>query len=126
MTFWKQLWRVELVVVVCLLVYAAGLTVLLRIGAVAFASTPPTVEGLGLSFVLILWFGVLPAMVVFAPTYALLRAKGMVNFPIAVVVGLISGAVLVAVARMGAIALYALPSSVIVAMGVHAVMRRAR
>lgn len=111
---------------ICLLLYAAGLTVLLRVGAAVFSSTPPTIEGMGLAFALILWFGAVPALVLFGPTYTLLRTKGHVNYPIAVAVGLVSSIVLVAAVRMGAITLYAVPSSVIVAIGVHAVMKRIR
>jgi hypothetical protein len=124
--FWKQLWRVEAAVVICLLLYAAGLTGLLRVGAAAFSPAPPTTEAVVLVFALILWFGVVPAVVLFGPTYALLRAKGRVNYPIAVAIGLVSSVAVVAAARMGAIALYAIPSSVIVAVGVHAIMKRIR
>ena len=126
MTFWKQLWRVELVVVICLLLYAAGLTGLLRVGAAAFSSAPLTTEGVTLAFALILWFGVVPAVVLFGPTYTLLRTKGRINYPIAIAVGLLSSIALVAVARTGAIAAYAIPSSVVVAVGVHAIMKRIR
>jgi hypothetical protein len=125
-TYWKQLWRVELVVAICLLLYAAALTGLLRAGAVVFASAPPTTDGMAVVFALIVWFGVVPAIVLFGPMYALLRTKSHVNYPIAVAVALVSSIALVAVVRMGAIALYAIPSSIIVAVGVHAVMKRIR
>jgi hypothetical protein len=123
-TFWKQLWRVELAVAACLVVYAAALTALVRLGAAIFAPTPPSGDAIALSFFLLLWFSVLPAVLLFAPAYAFLRAKGAVNFPIAVAVGLLAPVVMLFLARSGLAAAYAIPSSVIVAIGVHAIMKR--
>ena len=91
-----------------------------------FSAAPPTIDGMALAFALILWFGVVPAVVLFGPTYALLRTKGHINYLIAAAVGFASSIALVAVVRMGAIALYAIPSSVIVAISVHAIMKRIR
>jgi hypothetical protein len=125
-TYWKQLWRVELAVAACLVVYAAGLTALVRLGAAMFAPAPPGGDAIALSFFLILWFSVLPAVVLFAPAYTFLRAKGAVNFPIAVAVGLLSPVLLLFLFRAGPAAIYAIPSSVIVAIGVHAIMKRTR
>ena len=124
MTFWKQLLRVELAAVTCLLVYAAILTGLLRVGAAVLSPAAPETDGLWLSFALILWFGVLPALLLFAPVYALLRAVGFASFPAAVIIGIVSGALFVALVRAGGGALFAIPSSVIVAVGVHAIMRK--
>ena len=126
MTFWKQLWRVELAVAASLVAYAAVLTALVRLGAAVFAPTPPSGDALALSFVLLIWFSVLPAVLLFAPAYTFLRAKGAVNFPISVAVGLLSPVVLLFLFRMGPAAVYAIPSSVIVAIGVHAIMKRMR
>jgi hypothetical protein len=69
---------------------------------------------------------VLPAVLLFAPAYTFLRARGAVNFPIAVAVGLLAPAVMLLLSRSGLAGMYAIPSSVIVAVGVHAIMKRMR
>ena len=122
-SYWGHLGRVELVVVACLLAYALVLTLVLGLGAAVFAPGPQTWEGFGLAFGLILWFGILPATLLFAPAYAFLRWRGWINLALAIIAGLACGLIFI---RAGPLALYAIASGVIVAICAHLVLRRMR
>lgn len=123
MSYWNHLWRVELVVILCLVLYGLGLTAVLGLGAAAFAPEPQLIDGAALSFALILWFGALPSILLFAPAYALLRWRGFINPGGAIVIGVLCGAVFL---RAGSLAIYAISTGVIVAAGTHAILRRMR
>ena len=122
-SYWNHLWRVELVVVLCLVLYGLGLTGVLGLGAAALAPGPQDIEGAALSFALVLWFGALPSILLFAPAYALLRWRGWINLASAIVIGVLCGAVFL---RAGSLAIYAISTGAIVAAGAHAILRRMR
>jgi hypothetical protein len=124
MGFGHQLLRAELIAIACLVAYAVALTGLLQLGAAAMSSVPRTFEEAMRSFVLVLWFSILPTVFLFAPAYAFLRAKGWANMPAAIVLGIASSAILVVLFRNGPMALYALPSGAVVGAATHWLMRR--
>jgi hypothetical protein len=121
LSYWGHLWRVELVVLLCLLLYALAFTALLGLGAAVFAPEGPSVDRAALPFALILWFSVLPAVLLFAPAYALVRWRGWTNLALALVIGAATGAVFL---RAGPVALYAIASAVIIAAAAHLILRR--
>jgi hypothetical protein len=123
MTFWKHLWRIELAAVICLVLYAAAFTGVLALGAGVFATDSATLEGAARSFALILWFSILPTMLFFAPFYALLARTGHTNFPVAIILGVLSSVALVMLFRNGAMALYAIPSGAVVGAATHAIAK---
>ena len=122
-SYWNHLWRVELVVILCLVLYGLGLTGVLGLGAAVFAPDSQATDGAALSFALVLWFGALPSILLFAPAYALLRWRGLINFASAMVIGVLSGAVFL---RAGSLAIYAVLTGAIVAAGAHAILRQMR
>ena len=124
MSFQQYLLRAELTAVLCLVLYGLALVGVLQLGAAAMASAAPTFEEAVRPFVLVLWFSILPTTALFAPSYALFHAKGWANMAAAIVLGIASSAVLVALFRNGAMALYALPSGAVVGAGTHFVMKR--
>ena len=124
MDFRHPLLRAELIAIACLVGYALALTGVLQLGAAAMSSAPRTFEEAMRSFVLVLWFSVLPTAFLFAPGYAFLYAKGWANMPAAIVLGIASSAILVVLFRNGAMALYALPSGAVVGAATHWLMRR--
>jgi hypothetical protein len=124
MGFQQHLLRAELTAVLCLVLYAAVLAGLLRLGAAAMASAPQAFEETARSFALVLWFSILPTTLLFAPAYALFHAKGWANLGVAIVLGLASSAILVALFRNGPMALYALPSGAVVGAATHLVMKK--
>ena len=123
MTYWKHLLRAEITAVLCLVLYAAALTAALGLGAAALSSDAQSTGEALRSFTLVLWFSILPTAFVFAPIYSFLRARAMANLVLAIVVGIMSSAVLVALFRNGAMALYALPSGAFVGAGTHFAMK---
>ena len=124
MGFQQHLLRAELTAILCLVLYGLALVGVLQLGAAAMSSAPPTFEEAMRPFVLVLWFSILPTTLVFAPSYALFHAKGWANMASAIVLGIASSAVLVALFRNGAMALYALPSGAVVGAATHFVMKR--
>jgi len=124
MGFQQHLLRTELTAILCLVLYGLGLVGVLQLGAAAMSSAPQTLEETVRPFVLVLWFSILPTTVLFAPAYALLHAKGWANMGAAIVLGIAASAVLVALFRNGAMALYALPSGAVVGAATHFVMKR--
>jgi hypothetical protein len=65
-------------------------------------------------FVLVLWFSILPTTLLLRAGLRAFHAKGWANMAAAIVLGIASSAVLVALFRNGAMALYALPSGAVV------------
>ena len=122
--FQQNLLRAELTAVLCLVAYGLALAGVLQLGAAALSSAPQTFEEAVRPFVLVLWFSILPTTLLFAPSYALFHAKGWANMAAAIVLGIASSAVLVALFRNGAMALYALPSGAVVGAATHFVMKR--
>ena len=126
MGFQQHLLRAELAAVLCLALYGVALAGILQLGAAAMSSAPQTLEEAVRPFVLVLWFSILPTTLLFAPGYALFHAKGWSNMAAAIVLGIASSAVLVALFRNGAMALYALPSGAVVGAATHWLMRPRR
>jgi hypothetical protein len=124
MGFQHHLLRAELAAVVCLVLYGLALVGAIQLGAAAMSSAPQTFEEAVRPFVLVLWFSILPTTALFAPSYALFHSKGWANMAAAIVLGIASSAVLVALFRNGAMALYALPSGAVVGAATHFVMKR--
>jgi len=123
MGYWSHLLRVEIAAIVSLLVYAAALTAVLALGSGAFSSEPQSSGEALRSFGLVLWFSILPTTFVFAPVYAFLHVRGATNVAAAIVIGILSSAVLVFLFRNGAMALYALPSGAFVGAGTYLILK---
>jgi hypothetical protein len=126
MGFQQHLLRAELTAVLCLALYGLALAAILQLGAAAMSTAPQTFEEAVRPFVLVLWFSILPTTLLFAPAYALFRAKGWANLAVAIVLGIASSAILVALFRNGAMALYALPSGAVVGAATHWLMKARR
>ena len=120
-SYWAHLWRVEVVVLICLLAYALAFTALLALGAGIFAPQGLPLDSAALPFALIVWFSVLPAILLFGPVYALLRWRGWANLALAIAIGAATGAVFL---RAGPLALYAIPSAIIIAVFAHLILKR--
>ena len=123
MRYWNHLLRVEIAAILSLFVYAAALTALIALASGALSSEPQSSGEALRSLGLVLWFSILPTIFLFAPIYAFLRLRRVANFVLAIVVGIMSSAVLVALFRNGSMALYALPSGAFVGAATHAVMK---
>ena len=123
LTYWDHLWRVEAVVVGCLVAYALVLTALLALGAAVFAPMLPSTDNATRSFALIVWFSVLPAILLFAPAYALLRWRGWVSLTTALIAALLPAILFI---RAPAFAVYFIPTSLAVAIGAHFLLKRFR
>ena len=122
-SYWQHLWRVEAVVVACLALYGLLLALLILAGAAVFAPSAPGMDGAGAPIGLVMWFGAIPLLVLFAPTYALLRWVGFANLPLALALGFLCA---FAFARSGPLALFAIPCCVMVAAAAHLVLKRVR
>jgi len=122
--FRQSLLRAELTAILCLVLYGIALAGLLQLGAAAMSPEPRSFDEAMRPFALVLWFSILPTTLVFAPLYALLHAKGWANMAGAIVLGLASSAILVALFRNGPMALYALPSGALVGAATHFAMKR--
>lgn len=120
--FRHLLLRVELTALLCLVVYAAALTAVLALGAALLSSVPQAWDEALRSFALVLWFSVLPTAFVFAPAYAGLLDRGWANMAAAIILGIASSALLVALFRNGPMALYALPSGAVVGAATHLIL----
>jgi hypothetical protein len=107
----------------CLLAYALVLTALLSLGAAVFAPILPSAENATLSFALIVWFSVLPAILLFAPAYAFLRWRGWVSVTTAIMAALLPAILFI---RAPVFALYFVPTSLAVAIGAHFLLKRIR
>ena len=107
----------------CLLLYALILTSLLALGAAVFAPSGPGTDNATLSFALIVWFSVLPAILLFAPAYALLRWRGWASLGTALAAALLPAILFI---RAPVFALYFIPTSLAVALGAHFVLKRFR
>ena len=123
MNYWNHLLRVEITAILSLVLYAAALVAVLGLGAQVLSNEPQSASDALRSFTLVLWFSILPTIFLFAPIYAFLRVRRVANFALAIVVGIMSSAVLVALFRNGSMALYALPSGAFVGAATHAVMK---
>jgi len=122
-SYWNHLLRVEVAAVLSLFVYAAALTALIALASGALSSEPQSSGEALRSLGLVLWFSILPTTFVFAPAYAFLHMRGATNVAAAIVVGILSSAVLVVLFRNGAMALYALPSGAFVGAGTYLILK---
>jgi hypothetical protein len=118
----QTLWRVESATLACLIAFAVGLVGVLSIAAQILAPGPPSWEGAWLFVLLTLFLGVGPAVLFFAPAYALLKQFGRANFLTAVLVGVLPVIAFYVADPM--LWPYALIGGALVSVGVHAVMRR--
>jgi hypothetical protein len=122
-TYWQHLWRVEAAVAASLALYGVVLALLILVGAAVFAPAIPGIDGAGAPIGLVMWFGAIPLLVLFAPTYAMLRWVGFANLPLAIALGFLCALVF---ARSGPLALFALPCCVMVAAAAHLILKRVR
>ena len=103
--------------------YALVLTALLALGAAVFAPMLPSTDNATRSFALIVWFSVLPAILLFAPAYALLRWRGWVSLTTALIAALLPAILFI---RAPAFAVYFIPTTLAVAIGAHFLLKRLR
>ncbi|MBK6599585.1 MAG: hypothetical protein IPG25_17565 [Proteobacteria bacterium] len=112
MKFWQGLWRVQLAGLISLTAFAIGVGLLFVLdGGILTPSSTPSADIFVLGFLLTLYFGIVPAMLLGAPAYTALSSGDKVQWrPLLVTVVLPGIAMLVMNRAMGLIAIVGGPA----------------
>lgn len=123
MAYLRNLWRVEIAVILCLLAYAVGFTAIMSALADVYSPGPPSMEGAVVVFGLTIVMGAGPATLFFAPVYAFLRTRGAANLIAAIACGIVPGVFLLFYySEFLGLGMYAIPAGALVSAATHATM----
>jgi len=119
MPFLQTLWRVEVVVLACLLVGS----VLFSVAMAALDQGKFRLEQAAVVASIIFSMGLLPATLVFGPLYAFLRSRGIMNLIVVTLVGGFPGVVMFfSLTDFRGIGVYAVGAGLIVGWATHAIL----
>lgn len=112
MTFWQRLWRVQLASLISLAAFAVFLAILFVCeGLVVSPRETDVVEVFFLVFALSIFYGILPAILLGAPVYTAMTARGPIRWLPMLITALAPGVAMLFLHRgLGLIAIVAGPS----------------
>ena len=112
MTFWRRLWRVQLAGLIALAAFAAALAGLVVLeGLIVSSRETDAIEMFLGVFVLTIFYGLLPALLLGAPVYAATLTRGAIRWPLLLITVVSPGVAMLFYHRgMGLIGIVAGPS----------------